>query len=202
MVSSLATLGTGCMLLVSTLALPPNRMIGTSAPKEARRSQSSLARGIDSITLPDLHLNTSSSIPTPSQRPIAYGTAVCDQSTIPRGWVVAPRKRQIESPIDCDNAIHRVTRGGDPEDPQVWESPADRSYRSCGVFLAAGWDYASVVFPRVDMAEIAQDIARRCVNPEHDFMGGWVRIGGYFIILLTGTELFGTQPLNMSLGSS
>ncbi len=38
------------------------------------------------------------------------------------------------------------------------------------------------------MAEIAQEIARECVNQENDFMGGWVAIGGSFIILLTGRE--------------
>ena len=38
------------------------------------------------------------------------------------------------------------------------------------------------------MAEIAHKIARECVNEEHDFMGGWVAIGGYFIVLLTGRQ--------------
>lgn len=51
------------------------------------------------------------------------------------------------------------------------------------------------------MAEIAQEIARKCVTQEYDFMGGWVSIGGLFIVLLTGRESFGTQPSSLNLRS-
>ena len=52
------------------------------------------------------------------------------------------------------------------------------------------------------MAEIAQEIERKCVNQEYEFMGGWVAIGGYFIVLLTGRELSEPQPSNPNSGSS
>ena len=42
------------------------------------------------------------------------------------------------------------------------------------------------------MANIAQEIAQKCVVREHDFMGGWVSIGGYLIVLVTGREPPGT----------
>lgn len=43
-------------------------------------------------------------------------------------------------------------------------------------------------FARVDIAEIAQEIARKCVTREHEFVGGWVSIGGYFVVMLTGRK--------------
>lgn len=43
------------------------------------------------------------------------------------------------------------------------------------------------------MAEIAQEIARKCVTEEHGFIGGWVPIGGYFIVLVTGRLSSETQ---------
>ena len=52
------------------------------------------------------------------------------------------------------------------------------------------------------MAEIAQEIERKCVTQEHDLMGGWVAIGGYFIVLLTGKELSEPQPSHPNSGSS
>ena len=47
------------------------------------------------------------------------------------------------------------------------------------------------------MAEVAKSIRRKCVNQENDFMGGWVSIGGLFILLLTGTELADVQSSSL-----
>lgn len=52
------------------------------------------------------------------------------------------------------------------------------------------------------MARIAQDIEMECVTEEHDFMGDWVAIGGFFILLLTGRGSSALQPSNLNLGSS
>ena len=194
MVSLLVTSAIGCSLFVSALALPPNRMFGTAAPNPAERSVPSLAGNINPMILPDVRLNTSRSILSSSRNAISYWSTECDQDTVPPGWARTPRKHQIDSPVDCADAIFRVTRGGNPDEPQVWTSQADWSYRSCGVFLDPGWSYARVNIPRTDMAEIAQEIAEKCVTPENDFMGGWVGIGGYFILLLTGRESPEKQP--------
>lgn len=188
MVSSLAMLGIGCTLLASSLALPPNRMIATSVPKPAGRSVSSRAGNLDPLTLLDLPLNTSITTPRPSESPVGSWAIECGRDNTPPGWAVPPETHQIARPTDCRSAISRVIRGGEPWEPQIWTSQANWSFRSCGVFLAPGWSYARVNFPRIDMAEIAQEIARMCVTQEYEFMGGWVAIGGYFILLLTGSE--------------
>lgn len=43
------------------------------------------------------------------------------------------------------------------------------------------------------MADIAQEIERKCVTREHGFEGGWAAIGGFFIVKLTGTAPYETQ---------
>ena len=202
MVYSPATLGLCFIFLVDTFAIPPYRTIGNSAPRLMERSMSSLADDTNSITLPDLHLNTSISIPTPSHTPVGYWAIECNQEIIPPGWFVPPETTQIEDPTDCRSAIFRVTRGGNPRESQVWTSKEDWSYRSCGVSLAPGWLYSRIRFARIDVAEVAQEIARKCVTQEHDFMGGWAAIGEYFIVLLTGRETSGLQPSSVNLRSS
>ena len=188
MVSSLAVLGIGCILSVNILALPPSRMIDTSASNPAERSTSSLTGNINPIILPDLQLNSTISSPTSSDESVDSWPIECGEDATPPGWLVPPELRPITTPLDCSDAIFRVTREGEPREPQIWESQAEWSYRSCGVFLAPGWHYAHVNFPRSDMAEIAEEIARKCVIQKHGFMGGWVSIGGYFIVLLTGSR--------------
>ncbi|CAD6578893.1 MAG: hypothetical protein ASARMPRED_008883 [Alectoria sarmentosa] len=202
MVPSQVTLGFGCILLVVTRAIPPYRMIGASAPSLAERFTPSSADNINSLVLSDVKLNASIPTPTPSETPLGHWAIECGDDTTPPGWLVPPETRHISNPTDCRSAIFRVTRGGNPREPQVWTSRADWSFGSCGVFLTPGWSYARVNFPRIDMAEIAQEIERKCVNQEYEFMGGWVAIGGYFIVLLTGRELSEPQPSNPNSGSS
>ncbi len=76
---------------------------------------------------------------------------------------------------------------GDPLDPQTWTAGAEWSYGSCGVVLAPGERSARVRFARIDVVEIAAEIMQECVSEEHDWMGGWVAIGGSFVVMLTGT---------------
>lgn len=193
MVHSLATLGIGCILFVGTLALPPNRVIDASAPNPAGRSVSSTAGNINPLILPAPRLNTSISTPIPIKTPLGSWAITCGEETTPPGWLVPPETHRITDPTDCRNAIFRVTRAGDPLESQTWTSQAEWVYRSCGVVLAPGWGYAHVSFPRIVMAEIAQEIARKCGTEEHGFIGGWVPIGVYFIVLVTGRLSSETQ---------
>lgn len=186
MLSSLATLGIGCVLFVLTLALPPNRMIDASAPIPASRSLSSPADNLNALILPNPHLNLSIPPPTPSKTPPGSWDIKCGEDTTPPGWFMPPVTQRITHPPDCRDAIFRVTRGGNPLPPQDWTSQADWTFQSCGVYLAPGWSWAHVSFKRIVIAEIAQEIARKCVKEAHGFIGGWVAIGGYFIVLVTG----------------
>lgn len=188
MLQVLALLIFSCAIFFSTTSLPSYRMIDAPAPIVAKRS-TSLAASNNLLSTPALHLNTSTSTPTPSKAPIGYWPIVCGEEITPPGWVVPPEMHAVTNPTDCRDAIFRVTRGGDPLDPQIWTSRANWLYGSCGVFLTPGWSHTRVDFSRIDIAEIAQDIKRKCVTPEHDFMGGWVSLGGFFIILLTGTAV-------------
>lgn len=52
------------------------------------------------------------------------------------------------------------------------------------------------------MAEIAQEIARKCVTAETEYMGGWVAVGGLFIVLLTGREWPELQPSSLNSRSA
>ena len=186
MVQLLALLIFSCAIFLNTSSLLSHRMIDAPAPDFAK-SSTSLAASNNLLTTPALHLNTSTSTPIPSIAPIGYWSIVCGEETIPPGWIVPPEMHAVTNPIDCGDAIFRVTSGGDPRDPQIWTSRANWLYGSCGVFLTPGWSHARVNFPRIDMAEIAQGIKTKCVTPEHHFLGGWVSIGGFFILLLTGT---------------
>lgn len=189
-------LGFRGIIIVSTLAMFRSGMSGTSAPNPPEQSMSSPENSINSLMITDLHLNSSTST--------AGGdwSIECGQDAIPPGWAAPPAKRKIASPIECRGAILQVTLQGDPQEPQVWTSQAEWSYRSCGVFLEPGWSYARVLFSRREMAEVAKSIRRKCVNQENDYMGGWVSIGGLFILLLTGTELADVQSSSLVRGSA
>ena len=188
----LAMLTFSCAIFFGTLALPSHRMIDPKTPDSARRF-TSLAASTLFLGIPDLHLNTSISIPTLTKPSIGYWPIQCGEETTPPGWLVPPEMHEVTKPTDCRQAIFRVTRGGDPLDPQIWTSQADWTYGSCGVSLSPGWSYARVNFPRIDVADIAQEIERKCVTREHGFEGGWAAIGGFFIVKLTGTALYETQ---------
>ena len=187
MLSSLATLGVGCLPWVSTLALPPNRIFG-ARPSLAEGSTFPLATNVDAVIKADLHLNFSISVPTPNRSPNDFWHIECGYDAIPPGWVSPPDLYRITELIDCHRAVFSVTRGGEPLEPQTWTSQADWSYRSCGVFLAPGRSSARVSFPRIDVAEIAIAVIQKCVHQEQGFLGGWAAIGGYFIVLVTGRE--------------
>ena len=194
--SSGTMLGFRGLFVVSALAMFPSRIIGASAPNPSELSLSSPENSINSPTIADLHLNSSTSTT------VRDWSIQCGQDTIPPGWAAPPSKRKIASPIQCRSAILQVTRQGDSQEPQVWTSEAEWSYRSCGVVLEPGWSYARVSFSRRELAEIAKTIRLKCVNQENDFMGGWVSIGGLFILLLTGTGLGDVQPSSLVSGSS
>ena len=194
--SSGIMLGFRGMVIVSALAMFPSRIVGASAPNPPELSMSSPENSINSLMITDLHLNSSTSTA------VRDWSIQCGQDTIPPGWAAPPTKRKIASPIQCRGAILQMTSQPDPQEPQIWTSQAEWSYRSCGVILEPGWSYARVSFSRRELAEIAKSIRRRCVNPENDFMGGWVSIGGLFILLLTGTEMADVQPSGLVSGSA
>ena len=189
MASSLVTLSVTCVLLVNTLALPQMRISGASVPDLAQRSTSPSANRITPI-LADLQLNLLNSnitAPTPSKLPINAWPVQCDQEAIPSGWVAAPKFHEIGDVIDCHRAIYSVTRGGgDPLEPQTWTTRADWSQPSCGVSLVPGSMFAHLNFARIEVAEIAFQILHECIRPQYGFMGGWVAIGGQYIVFLTG----------------
>ena len=82
----------------------------------------------------------------------------------------------------------QVTRGGDPVEPQIWTAQANWSHRSCGVFLIPGQVFTRVNFARIDIGEIAEKATKKCVYGSQALpQGGWAAIGGYFIVLVTGT---------------
>ena len=189
-------LGFRYLFLVSALALFPSRIIGASAPNPLSQSLSSPENSINSLTITDLHLNSSTSTV------VRDWSTQCGLDTIPPGWAAPPSKRKIASPIQCRSAILEVTRQGDSQEPQVWTSQAEWTYRSCGVILEPGWSYARVSFSRRELAEIAKSIRLKCVNQQNNFMGGWVSIGGLFILLLTGTGLADGQPSSLVSGSA
>ena len=189
--SSGIMLGFRGLFIVSALAMFPSRIIGASAPNPPALSLSSPENSIDSLMLTDLHLNSSTSTA------VRDWSIQCGQDTIPPGWAAPPSKRKIASPVQCRGAILQMTRQGDSQEPQVWTSQAEWSYRSCGVILEPGWSYARVSFSRRELAEIAKTIRLKCVNQENDFMGGWVSVGGFFILLLTGTGLADVQPSSL-----
>lgn len=169
-----------CAVIFSTFSFPSRHMIEATTPDFAKRS-TSLAASNNILTAPAVHLNTSTSAP------IKIWPIECGEETTPPGWFVPPEMHTVTNPIDCRGAIFRVTRGGDPRDPQFWTSRASWVHGSCGVFLTPGSSHARLNFPRIDMAEIGQEIERKCMTWQHEFIGGWVPIGGSFVVILTGT---------------
>ena len=189
--SSGIMLGFHGIIIISTLTMFQSSILGASVPNSPELSLSSPENSIDSLMITDLHLNSSTSTA------VRDWSIQCGQDTIPPGWEAPPSKRKIASPIQCRGAILQMTRQGDSQEPQVWTSQAEWSYHSCGVILEPGWSYARVSFSRRELAEIAKAIRLKCVNQENDFMGGWVSIGGLFVLLLTGTGLADGQPSNL-----
>ena len=188
MVYLLATMGIGLLLVAGTLGSPLNRVVTGSRPDRAQRSTASARRGINPILVESLKLNYSTTVPIPSKDSDDFWHIECDQETIPPGWAAPPEFYNVGSTLDCNRAIMKVTRGGDPLEPQLWTAQADWSSRSCGVFLIPGQVFTRVNFARIDIGEIAKEVAMKCVygrlTPPQ---GGWAAIGGYFIVLVTGT---------------
>ena len=190
--SSLATLGVGYLFLVGTLALPATPIMGAPNSSPADGSGASLAQNITSMTTEDLQLNRSISLTTPSSTLDDFWAVECDQDAIPPTWDVPPEFHPIRHPYDCNRAIYTVTRGGgDPLEPEVWTSRQDWPHDSCGVYLIPSRDHARINFARIDIFEISYAILRKCVMVQHNVLGGWVSIGGFYIVLLTGS---GSEP--------
>lgn len=163
------------MAAIFSSALSPFLPTAQSTPQDPnpiKRLTSPQAKSVYSMVLADVTLNTSISTPIPSSTPIETRPIECSRDTIPPGWRTPPRFHQIGDVIDCRQAIYRVTREGDPREPQIWTEQMDWSYPSCGVFLTPGRRYAPLSFPRIDVAEIAQEIVQRCVRLEYGLMGG------------------------------
>lgn len=192
MVPSPPTLVIASFLALGTLALPPNRINGAPGPGlAADRPAFPLPGSVNPLMAADHPLNFSISVPTP-RKPLTEPWPVqCGHDAIPPGWAAPPPLHRIGEVYDCRRAIFLVTRdgAGDPLDPQTWTAQADWSYGSCGVFLAPGSRRAMVRFARIEVFEIAGEILRECVSEVHGWMGGWVAIGGDFVVMLTGREV-------------
>ena len=177
----------GLLLVGNTLGSPLNRDVAASLPDPAQPSTTPARSSINSI-LGDLELNYSITVPIPSNVSNNFWHIECDHDVIPPGWAAPPDFYEVRATLDCTRAIMKVTREGDPLQPQVWTAQANWSHRSCGVFLIPGHDFTRVNFARIDISGIAKEVANNCVNgimvpPQ----GGWAAIGGYFIVLVTGT---------------
>ena len=187
MVYLLATIGIGFLLVGSTLSGPLNHAVTTSRPDRAQRSATPAKSSLNSI-IADLKLNYSITVPIPSNDSNYFWHIECDHETIPPGWAAPPEFYKVGALLDCNTAIMQVTRGGDPLEPQVWTAQANWSYRSCGIFLIPGQALTRVNFARIDIGEIAEEVAKKCVHRRTALpQGGWAAIGGYFIVLVTGT---------------
>lgn len=176
------------LLASSTLGSPLNHVVTASPPGPAQPSTTPTWGSINSMIFAALELNYSVTVPTPSTGSDDFWHIECDHETVPPGWAAPPEFYEVTAALDCNRAIMKVTRGGDPLEPQLWTAQADWSHRSCGVFLVPGQVFTRVNFARIDIGEIAKEVARKCVygwatRPQ----GGWAAIGGYFIVLVTGT---------------
>ena len=188
MVYLLATVDICWLLIGSTLASPLNHVVTASRPDRAQLSTTPTRRGIDPILLANLELNYSITVSIPSSDSTDFWHIECDHETIPPGWAAPPEFYDVGAPFDCKQAIMQVTRGGDPLQPQLWTAQANWSHRSCGVFLIPGQVFTRVNFARTDIREIAEEVAKKCMYGKiAPSLGGWAAIGGYFIVLVTGT---------------
>ena len=187
MVYLLATIGIGLLLVGSTLGGPLKHVVTASRPDRAQRSTIP-ARSSLSSTIADLELNYSVTVPIPSSNSNPFWHIECDHKTIPPGWAAPPEFYKVGALLDCNRATMQVTKGGDPLQSQLWTAQANWSYRSCGVFLIPGQVFTRVNFARIDIGEIAEEVAKKCVYGKTvPPQGGWAAIGGYFIVLVTGT---------------
>ena len=71
-----------------------------------------------------------------------------------------------------------------------------RLSRSGGIFDAPGGSYACVILPLIDVAEIAQEILRKCVNEEYGLMGGW-RVRWLLYRIFHGNGTIRKTPLEL-----
>ena len=177
----------GLLLVGGTLGSPLNHDIAASLPEPAQPSTTPARISINSIVAA-LELNYSVTVPIPRNESNGFWHIECDHGVTPPGWAAPPDFYEVGATLDCTRAITKVTREGDPLQPQVWSAQANWSHRSCGVSLIPGQVFTRVNFARVDISEIAKEVANKCVNgivvpPQ----GGWAAIGGYFIVLVTGT---------------
>ena len=187
MVCLLATMGIGSLLVSSTLGSPLNHVVTTSRPDRAERSTTAARNSFNSI-LADLKLNYSITVPIPSGHSNDFWHIECDHEAVPPGWAAPPEFYDVGAFSDCNKAIMQVTRGSDPREPQVWTAQASWTRRSCGVFLVPGQVLTRVNFARIDIGDIAKEVAKKCIYERTTPpQGGWAAIGGYFIVLLTGT---------------
>lgn len=187
MVYLLATIGIGLLLVGSTLGGPLNREVAASLPDPAQPSTTPARSSINSIVAA-LELNYSVTVPIPSNDSNDFWHIECDHDVIPPGWAAPPDFYEVGATLDCKRAIEQVTRGGDPLQPQVWTAQASWSHRSCGVFLIPGQVFTRVNFARIDIGDIAKEVENKCVSGKFTPpQGGWAAIGGYFIVLVTGT---------------
>ena len=190
MVCLLATMGIGLLLVGSILGSPLNRVVTASRPDRAQRSTTPMRRGINPVILANLELNYSVTVPAPSSDSNDFWHIECDRGTVPPGWAAPPEFFEVAASFDCKEAIMQVTRGGDSLEPQLWTAQAHWSHHSCGVFLIPGQIFTRVNFARSDIGEIAQEVVKKCVNGRiSPSQGGWAAIGGYFIVMLTGTTI-------------
>ena len=188
MIYLLATMGICWLLVGSTLASPLEHVVTASRPDRAQHSTTSTRRGLNPMILANLKLNYSITVPIPSSDSNGFWHIECDHETIPPGWAAPPEFYGVGATLDCNRAITQVTRGGDPLEPQVWTAQSEWSHRSCGVFLIPGQVFTRVNFARINIGEIAKEVATKCVHGRiTPPQGGWAAIGGYFIVLVTGT---------------
>lgn len=189
MVSLLVALGFGLCVLLSALALPTRTVVSASGRTLVERSTSSLVDKGTTLVHPDIQFN--SSLSSLGALHDAWDIQ-CDRHVLPPDWTTPPNFHRVGDVIDCGRAIFSIGRGGDPLMPQVWTRQADWPYNSCGVYLVPGRQPARIGFARIEVSVIAHAIVRKCLAMRSNSIGGWVAIGGSFIVLLTGREVVTT----------
>ena len=190
----LATMGIGLLLVGSMLGSPMTHVV-TGLPHDRAERFTTLAKsGINPMILADLELNYSALVPTPSSDSTDSKHVECDHEATPPGWAAPPEFYNVGVTASCTKAIMQVTSGGDPLEPQLWTAQVNWSHGSCGVFLVPGQVFTRINFTRIDIGEMAEEVAKKCLyGGTIPSQGGWVAIGGYFIVLLTGTEYIGSH---------
>ena len=102
----------------------------------------------------------------------------------------APAPVAIASPADCSYVILQIISEGNPRQVAQWHERRKWTYNTCTIDLIPQSLQSYAIFSRTDIAREASIIQLACVNQEHGFRGGFIKIWimGVFDLTVWATE--------------